>query len=165
MTYKNFDGVSLVSDINISDLVPFTIGGVHLIKVDSRIEMDLSYNITGDFLRTWKAKEGGVLYRDLRNWTLNKPHGKYVTAEGEDLKYILRIIDEPELDYFRGRGLIHGKIKDNNVMILRDVLGNCEYDNSEYIEILEGSMKISNHDIAPEEDEETNSVKSISLFD
>lgn len=165
--------VTQVKDLNLEDLVPTIIDGVTVSIVDGRREISLPDHMNGDKFRTWKKRKGGAFYKDVFDLTRGRDHGKYVMVTGEDLEYVIRLIEEEELEEFQARRLVHGKIKDKSFMILHN---NSEIDENEegedgYIDENNQEDNESEHlmivkptNIAPD-DEETGSAKSISLFD
>jgi hypothetical protein len=162
-----------VKDLNLEDLVPTVIDGV-TIKIDNgRREISIPDSMNGDKFRTWKKRKGGAFYKDIFELTRGREHGKYVMVTGEDIEYVIRIIEEDEMEEFQARRLVHGKIKDKSFMILynnsdpnendEDQEGYIDENNQEDIEN-ENLMIVEPTNIAPD-DEETGSAKSISLFD
>lgn len=127
-------------------------------------------NMIGEQWARWKNNKGGVLYRDIFKWTNEKEHGKYLSMESGDEKFIIRLIDEDEIEDFQARKLVHGKIKDKSYMILSNLSKNLEEDgyikeNLEEEDILSENSMIINPPNIPQEDDEAGSGKSISLFD
>ena len=162
-----------VKDLNLEDLVPTVIDGVTIKIVDGKREISLPDNMDGDKYRTWKKRKGGAFYKDVFELTRGREHGKYVKVTGEDLEYVIRLIEEEEIEDFQARRLVHGKIKDKSFMILHnnsdtdenqeDQDGYIDENNQEDI-ANEHLMIVKPTNIAPD-DEETGSAKSISLFD
>jgi hypothetical protein len=131
--------------------------------------------MNGEKYRTWKKRRGGAFYKDVFEFTRGREHGKYVMVTGEDIEYVIRLIEEEELEDFQARRLVHGKIKDKSFMILHNNSDTPEKDEEEdgYIDEnnqedneneSEHLMIVKPTNIAPD-DEETGSAKSISLFD
>jgi hypothetical protein len=175
MEQQILEKITQVKDIHIKDLVPNTIDGVVIQVIDNRRQISLPLTMNGEKFVTWKKKRGGIFYKDLFNWIKGEPYGKYIKASGEDVLLILRIIDDEDLELFQLKKLVHGKIKDQNVMILRNLSENDILEEEpEYIKEsgLDNTKETENDDPMiseivniPLEDEEANSGRSISLFD
>jgi len=173
MEQKILEQITQVKDLEISELVPNVIDGVTLQIVDGRREAILPPMMTGESFHSWKKRRGGIFYRDLFLWLTGQPHGQYVQASGENLLYILRIIEDDELELFEAKKLLHGKIKDKNVMILINMfeLQETEEDLGYIDELLienneeEEDPMISKITNIPLEEDEANSGRSTSLFD
>lgn len=165
--------VTQVKDLNLEDLVPTIVDGVAISIINGRREISLPDNMNGDKFRTWKKRRGGIFYKDVFEFTRGREHGKYVKVTGEDIEYIIRLIEEEELEDFEARRLVHGKIKDKSFMILHNnsEIDETEEDQDGYIDennqedtIEEHLMIVKPTNITPD-DEETGSARSISLFD
>jgi hypothetical protein len=179
MDQKILEKITQVKDIQIGSLIPNTIDGVTIEVQDGRRQIHLPTTMDGERFLTWKKKRGGIFYKDVSSWLLGKVHGRYLEASGENTLLILRIIDEEDLQLFQLKRLVHGKIKDQNVMILKNLLENDSLeDESEYIkeisfedtEETKETEDIEDPMIAeiiniPLEEDEANSSRSMSLFD
>jgi hypothetical protein len=173
MEQKILEQITQVKDLKIESLVPNNIDGVTIEIKEGRRETTLPPTMTGESFRSWKKRRGGIFYRDLFLFLTGQPHGKYIQAEGENLLYILRIIDDEELSLFETKHLVHGKIKDQNVMILKNMfetteteadLGYIEEINQEETEE-EDPMIQKINTITLSDEDEANSGRSVSLFD
>lgn len=173
MEEKILSEATQVKDLNLEDLVPTIIDGVTISIVDGRREISLPDSMNGDKFRTWKKRRGGAFYKDVFELTRGRDHGKYVMVTGEDLEYVIRLIDEEEIEEFQARRLVHGKIKDKSFMILHNNSEIPENEENEDGYIDENNQEDNQNEhlmivkptnIAPD-DEETGSAKSISLFD
>jgi len=159
-----------VKDLNLEDLVPIVIDGITINVVDGKREIALPDIMNGEKFVTWKKRKGGIFYKDIFNLTRGRDHGKYVKLTGENIEYVVRLIDEEEMEDFQVRRLIHGKIKDKSFMILQNNSdieesdGEDEYINENNPEEITDFMVINATNIPPE-DEEAGSARSISLFD
>lgn len=173
MEEKILSEATQVKDLNLEDLVPTIIDGVAVSIVNGRREISLPDHMNGDKFRTWKKRRGGAFYKDVFEFTRGRDHGKYVMVTGEDLEYVIRLIEDEELEEFQARHLVHGKIKDKSFMILHnnsetDENGEAEdgyiHENNQEDNESEHLMIVKPTNISPD-DEETGSAKSISLFD
>jgi len=164
------EDVTQVNDIEFESLLPTTVDEVTIKVENGKREIGLPDSMNGEKFVTWKKRRGGIFYKDVFEFSRGRDHGKYVQLIGEDLEYIVRLIDEEELEDFQVRRLIHGKIKDKPFMILHnrseieDFDGKDGYINENDPEETEDFMVINTINI-PQEDEEAGSAKSISLFD
>ena len=154
------------------EIVPNKIEEVYISIEDGLRQVILPITMNGEQYTRWKRGRGGVFYRDVFLWNIDKPHGKYILMEGEGEKSVLRLIEDDEIEDFEDRKLISGKVKDKPYMKLIDLAENGEMKrNFGYIEqndqddITESESMIINPPNIPLEDEEANSGKSISLFD
>jgi hypothetical protein len=166
--------IDCVKDLKIGEMVPIQIGDVLIAVNDGKREMHLPANMNGERVITWGKKAGGVFYRDLFRWMRGKDHGKYIHATGEDISLILRIVSEEEMEDFQYSRLVIGKLKDENVMLLKDLNRNDKkQEDSGYIDECEpiedsekeDSMLMKKTDDTLNPDDEANSGRSVSLFD
>jgi hypothetical protein len=161
-----------VKDLEIADLLPIHIEEVTILLKGGRREITLSDTMNGERFTNWKKRKGGAFYKDVFEYSRGREHGKYVEITGPDIDYIARLIEDEELENFTVRRLVHGKIKDKPFMILENRSDIEESDEEDgYIEetgpedpenevpIMLGTPNI------PIEDDDSNSGKSISLFD
>lgn len=175
MDQKILEQIAQVKDVHIKDIVPNQIDGVTIDVVDGRREIYLPVGMSGEKFLTWKKHRGGIFYKDIFSWLAGDPCGKYIQATGEGVDLILRVIDDEDLSAFQLRRLVHGKVKDQYVMILKNRLESQELEEeSEYIKEIDlgDPAKTEEEDpmIAeiiniPLEDEEGHSGRSVSLFD
>lgn len=161
-----------MKDLEITDLLPINIEEVTILLKEGRREITLSDAMNGERFTNWKKRKGGAFYKDVFEFSRGREHGKYVEITGPEIDYIARLIEDEELENFTARRLVHGKIKDKPFMILEnrseieeldDEAGYIEENESEDSEneqpIMLGTPNI------PIEDDDSNSGKSISLFD
>jgi len=175
MEEKTFEQISQVKDLNIKDLLPIDIDGVTIEVRDNKRQIYLPAIMNGERFVTWKKKRGGIFYKDVFLYLNGHPTGKYVEASGENILLVLRIIEDDELELFQLKRLVHGKVKDQHVMVLKNLLEtgkqeedyeyNKEINLDEAEEETEGPIPIQNPDIPLEDEEEANSSRSLSLFD
>jgi len=175
MEEKTLEQITQVRDLNIKDLVPAHIDGVTIEVVDNKRQIHLPVSMNGEKFFTWRKRRGGVFYKDLFFWLNKKEHGKYVEASGEGILLILRIIEDNELEAFQSKRLVHGKVKDQHIMVLKNLVDEKENaEDYEYIKEIDlddeeedenqNPLPMKNLDISLDE-EETNSGRSLSLFD
>lgn len=126
------DEITIVKDLDIKDLVPTKIEEIAIAVKDNRREIRLPYGFIAERFVTWKRRRGGVFYKDIFNWTRGREHGKYISIKGKNIDYIVRIIEDEELQDFEVRRLVHGKIKDKPFMILHNLHKTAKKD--KYIE-------------------------------
>jgi len=160
-----------VTDLNLNQIVPNNIDNVILTISNNKCEMILPKSMSGNDFKRWKNNRGGIFSRDLINFTLNKPYGKYLLIEGNKEKAIIRLIEDDELDRFETLKLVDGVIKDKSYMILRHMNNQDSLIKTDiYIEqgIEEAEVpKIIIPDITsiPEDSDNHIPSESISLFD
>lgn len=174
MEEKTLEQITQVRDLNIQDLVPTQIDGVTIEVVDNKRQIHLPISMNGERFLTWKKRRGGVFYKDLFFFLIGKDHGKYIEASGENILLVLRIIDDEELSLFQTKRLVYGKIKDQYVMLLKDLLKiegeETDYEYTEEINLEEAEEENKDPEIPealniPLDEEESNSGRSLSLFD
>ena len=128
-----------VIDLNIADIIPNVIDNYFVSIVDTHHTIFLPMNATGLHFRNWYRGKGGVYSKDVLNFTLNKPHGKYVIIKKDNMSFIARLIDDEEELSFKTMKLVDGYIKDRPYMILKN-LQNGEKHTSTYRYINEKDM-------------------------
>jgi hypothetical protein len=172
MDQKILENIEQVKDVNIGDLLPNCIDGVTIEVQNNQRQIYLPITMTGERFHAWKKRRGGVFYKDVFLWLSGSPYGKYVEAIGENVHLILRIIDEEDLEVFQIKKLANGKVKDQNVMILKNLLEEDGLEDPEYVRELdlgdsetEENPEIDELTNIPLEDDEANSSRSVSLFD
>jgi hypothetical protein len=160
-----------VLDLKITDIVPNNINNVILTVASNKCILHLPKTMLGNDYKRWKNSNGGVFYKDLRNFCSNKPCGKYVLLENNNQKLIVRLIENQEIDAFKNLNLINGKIKDKPYMTLKQVrAGEALTKTDRYIEYIDDYdvLKIVMPDniSSTTEDSDGHFVRdSISLFD
>jgi len=121
--------------VKLEEILKFynNIDGVALTVENGRVESIVSSNMSGLHLKMWKNNRGGVLKKDIQEFYKIGVFPEYFIISDGTNKFLIRIIDEDEEQYFVIRNLIHGKLKDANYMILRD-FNQIPQKNNEYIE-------------------------------
>lgn len=157
-----------VKDLKISEIVPNTIDNFTVMLYEDHQAIILPSTITGVQFKSWHRGKGGIFSKDVLNYSLHKPHGKYVLIKGNKLNCIARLISEEEIELFNPK-FIDGKIKDTSYMILKNLkdeesLTNVhkyiekDIDNEEDIEIISCSNETD------QDEDFDHHVSSISLF-
>ena len=163
------DSNLIITDINIEKLIPNVIDNFLVGIVDGHHTIILPMNINGSQFKNWKKGRGGIFSKDVLNYTLNKPFGKYVLIKDKKEKIIARIISEPEELQFKSLKLVDGQIKDKSYMILlklqksKKFLSAQRYINEKDI-IHEEDARIITSIKASQDDDHDYHVRSISLF-
>jgi hypothetical protein len=159
-----------ITDIKIDKIFPNTIDKIMVTIIDSHHTLFIPMNINGQHFRNWKKGRGGIFSKDVLNYSLDKPHGKYIIIKSKTLNCIARLIDEEEKIEFKSLKLIDGVLKDRSYMILTNIESDSKITNiTKYM-----NEKDLIHDIItfpllnyikPEEDvEHEHPIGSISLF-
>lgn len=140
-----------IKDIDIDKLVPNRIDGIIIAIVDDEMQLHLDKDVTGEGWRKWKNRQGGIFYKDLKNWFHKKEHGKYVLLSGDNDDIIIaRLIDENETEVFNTLKLIGGKIKDKPYMVFKTIKkGENLNQTHRYIEEIEEDMTSEHNLILP----------------
>ena len=172
MELKNLTSeIENVKDLTIPDILPIYIEEVTIMLIGGRREITLSDTMNGERFTNWKRRKGGAFYKDVFEFSRGRDHGKYVEITGPNVDYIVRLIEDEELEDFTVRRLVHGKIKDKPFMILEN---RSEIEDSDeedgYIEETDISADeetpiVLGTPSIPPEDDEANSGRSISLFE
>jgi len=116
---ENLD--SSVTDIDIKYLIPNVIDNYMITILNGHHTIVLPPNTSGPQFKCWYRNKGGIFSKDVLNYSLKKPYGKYILIKNDDLNCIARIIDDEEELEFSSMKLIDGKIKDKSYMILRNI--------------------------------------------
>lgn len=120
-----------VTDISIDQLIPNVIDKfiVHIFEGHHTVIIPMTY--TGINFANWRKGRGGIFSKDVLNYTLKKPYGKYAILKTVDLHYVIRLIEDEELDLFDRLKLIDGKIKDKSYMIFKKLDENLKLSSSQ----------------------------------
>lgn len=110
-----------VTDVEISQLIPNVIDNVLITIDDNHHTLFLPLNFNGLQFKNWKKTRGAVFSKDVLNYSLQKPTGKYIVIKSKDLNCIARIIDENEKLNFEVLKLIDGTIKDRPYTIIKNI--------------------------------------------
>jgi len=158
-----------ITDIKIEQLIPNVIDNFIVTIYEGHQTIALPMNITGTEFRAWYKRKGGVFAKDVLQFSLKKPHGKYVLIKGETLNCVARLISEEEELQFRTLKLVDGQIKDRPYMILKKLengekLSNTQrYINETDIEHEENPYVVP-LPVTSQDDDVDHHVGSISLF-
>lgn len=145
------------------------IDGIVISISNGKPEMILTESVSGDRLKKWKSGRGQIFLNDIKSFRLkgnDKKWPYFIIKADETPKYIIRFIEDAELESFKNLDLIGGKIKDADFMILKDfTLSDLKSNGSdEYIDLEEDKISISTSYI-PLDEEADNSTHSVSLFE
>ena len=172
MELKNLTSeIENVKDLTIPDILPIYIEEITIMLIEGRREITLSDTMNGERFTNWKKRKGGAFYKDVFEFSRGRDHGKYVEITGPNLDYVVRLIEDEELEDFTVRRLVHGKIKDKPFMILENRSEIKESDEEDgYIKETEDLTEEDQPIVLgtpniPPEDDEANSGRSISLFE
>lgn len=158
-----------VKDVKIEELIPNVIDDFIVTIFEDHHTIVLPLNITGTQFRAWYKAKGGVFSKDVLNFSLNKPHGKYVLIKSKGVNYVARVITEEEELQFKTLKLVDGQIKDRPYMILKKLeegekLSSTQrYINEKDMEHEENAYIPASHESSQDDDVEHH-VGSISLF-
>jgi len=150
-----------VFDLNINELLPNIIDNVVISMYEGYHTVFLPMNMMGISFRAWYRGKGGVFSKDVKNYSMGKPTGKYILVKNENSTFIARIISEDEMELFSTLKLVDGKIKDTSYMIFKHLARGQKYNDIEsyvniQIPIEELSLETEQLDDKP--------IKNISLF-
>lgn len=134
-----------ITDVTFEHLIPNVIDNIIVTIFEDHHTVVLPVGFTGSQFRTWHKGKGGVFSTDVLNFTLNKPHGKYVLIKSKDQNCVARIIEEPEELQFKTMKLVDGQIKDRPYMILKKL--------EEGEKLASTQRYINEKDVIPEENE------------
>ena len=158
-----------VTDIKFEKLIPNVIDNFLVTIFEDHHTILLPINTTGTQFRAWNKGKGGVFSKDVLNFSLKKPHGKYILIKSKALKCIARVITEEEELQFKTMKLVDGQIKDRPYMILKKIengekLSSTQrYINEKDIEHEENAYIPTSRKTAQDDDVD-HYVGSISLF-
>jgi hypothetical protein len=110
-----------VTDIKIELLIPNVIDNIIVTIFENHHTLALPMHINGQVFRVWNKSKGGVFSKDVLNFSLNKPCGKYILIKGTTLNCVARIVTEEEELQFKTLKLVDGQIKDRPYMILKNL--------------------------------------------
>jgi hypothetical protein len=166
---KTEDSDLVITDINIKKLIPNVIDNFLIGIIDDHHTIILPMNVSGTQFKTWKKGRGGIFSKDVLNYTLKKPYGKYVLIKDKKEKIIARVISESEELQFKSLKLIDGQIKDKSYMILLKLKNGKKFLNTQrYINekdiIHEEDVRIITSIKTSQDDDHDHYVRSISLF-
>ena len=162
-----------IKDISINEIVPNKFDHVFIDIVDGSRQINIPDTMSGEGFARWKKGPGGILYKDIHRFLNGKESGKYIMVEENQSKYILRLIEDEELEIFKSLKLISGKIKDKSVMKLIDLSeigkkdsksGYIEENNQIDVILTENTMSIKPNHI-PQENDEDHFSQNLSLFE
>jgi hypothetical protein len=108
-----------IKDLKINDLIPNVIENVIILN-SGKPEIHLPHDMSGLSLKNWMNGRGGVFFNDVKK----KTNGNYILLQGDEKRFIARIIEDNELYDFNICNLIDGKIKDKPYMILKKLSEN-----------------------------------------
>lgn len=158
-----------ITDLKIEQLIPNVIDDFIVTIFEDHHTIALPMNITGTQFRAWHKEKGGVFSKDVLNFSLKKPYGKYVLIKGELLHCVARLITEEEELQFKTLKLVDGQIKDRPYMILKKLqegekLSSTQrYINENEIE-QEDNIYVGASPVASQDDDVDHHVGSVSLF-
>lgn len=158
-----------VKDIKIEQLIPNVIDNYIVAVFENHHTIVLPLNITGTQFRAWYKGKGGVFSKDVLNFTLKKPHGKYILIRNKGLKCVARVITEEEELQFKTMKLVDGQIKDRPYMILKKleegekISSTQRYINEKDVEHEESTIIPASRE-SSQDDDVDHHVGSISLF-
>jgi len=158
-----------ITDIKIEQLIPNVIENFIVTIFEGHQTVALPMNITGTEFRAWYKRKGGVFAKDVLQFSLKKPHGKYVLIKGQTLNCVARLITEEEELQFKTMKLVDGQIKDRPYMILKKLeegekLSSTQrYINENDIEP-EDNLFVGTSPVTSQDDDADHHVGSISLF-
>jgi hypothetical protein len=158
-----------IKDIKIEQLIPNVIDNYIVTVFEDHHTVVLPINITGTQFRAWYKGKGGVFSKDVLNFTLNKPFGKYILIKGKSLHCVARVIEEEEELQFRTLKLVDGQIKDRPYMILKKLeegeklWSTQRYINEKDVEHEENPYILASRE-SSQDDDVDHHVGSISLF-
>ena len=116
---ENVDINYSIKDLSMSDIIPQMVDG-NLIYVQNGYHTQyLPEGMIGEKYKMFKRGKGGVFCRDTMNFSKGKRTGRYVLIEGNDERFIARLIEDDELLMFQTLKLIDGLVKDKPYMTLR----------------------------------------------
>ena len=156
-----------VKDISIEELIPNSFENCVVMIFEDHHTLDMPMTMTGMIFSNWMKTKAGIFSKDVHKFANKKSYGKYVLYEGYNKKYIARLITQDELLLFESLKLVDGHLKDAPYMILRNLKENENFISVErYIDVIpdnvhEDVMLVQNPE---QEDEETNTYRSLSLF-
>ena len=158
-----------VLDVNINEITPNVINEYTVNILDGHHTVIIPMNTNGMQFRAWHKGKGGIFSKDVLNYSLGLPHGKYVVINGHKLNCIARIISEDEELHFRTMKLVDGQIKDRPYMILKHLLENEPLSSvrgyvNEKGTHFEEIEYIPETKITSEDEEIDHPIRSISLF-
>jgi hypothetical protein len=108
-----------VTDLKIECLIPNVIDNIIVTIFEDHHTLALPMSVNGQYFRAWNKSKGGVFSKDVLNFSLDLPHGKYVLIKGFTMNCVARLISEEEELQFTALKLVDGKIKDRPYMILK----------------------------------------------
>jgi hypothetical protein len=158
-----------VTDIKIELLIPNVIENIIVTIFENHHTLALPMHVNGQVFRAWNKSKGGVFSKDVLNFTLKKPHGKYILIKGITLNCVARIVSEEEELQFKTLKLVDGQIKDKPYMILKNLRENEKlastqrYINEKDMEP-EDNMIVNTSQVTSQDDDLDRHVGSISLF-
>jgi len=158
-----------ITDLKIEQLIPNVIDDFIVTIFEDHHTVALPMNITGTQFRAWYKAKGGVFSKDVLQFSLGKPHGKYVLIKGDTLHCVARLITEEEELQFKTLKLVDGQIKDRPYMILKKLeegekLSSIQrYINENDIEP-EDNIYVAASPVNIQDDDVDHHVGSISLF-
>lgn len=159
----------VITDLKIEQLIPNVIENFIVTIFEGHQTVALPMNVTGTEFRAWYKRKGGVFAKDVLQFSLKKPHGKYVLIKGETINCIARLISEEEELQFKTMKLVDGQIKDRPYMILKKLeegekLSTTQrYINENDIET-EDNIFVGALPVTSQDDDVDHHVGSISLF-
>lgn len=118
-TTKLDESFEIVKDIDFKELIPNIIDNYFVTIYENHHTIFLPINHTGVHFKAWMRGKGGIFSKDVKDYSFNQPHGKYVLIKNNEIKCIARIISEGEELHFKSMKLVDGKIKDRPYMILK----------------------------------------------
>ena len=121
---QNEDVTYKIKDLSIKDITPNVIDNYLVVILDEHQTIVIPSTTTGMQFKAWRRTRGGIFAKDVLNYALNKPCGKYVLIKGKDMRCIARLITEEENMIFSTLRLIDGQIKDMPYMILKNLKEN-----------------------------------------
>ena len=158
-----------VTDIKIEFLIPNVIDNIIVTIFEDHHTLALPMNINGQVFRAWNKSKGGVFSKDVLNFSLNKPYGKYILIKGTTLNCVARIVTEEEELQFKTLKLVDGQIKDRPYMILKNLqqgeklASTQRYINEKDMEP-EDNIFATPPQVTSQDDDVDHHVGSISLF-
>jgi len=159
----------VITDVTIDQITPNVIDNYIVTLFEGHHTVVLPDHVTGTFFKAWGRGKGGVFSKDVLNYSLGLPYGKYILIKSRLLNCIARIVEEEEELSFNALKLIDGHIKDKAYMILKHIEEDGKLTTSQrYINEIYGEHDVEVMVITPikpsQDDDFEHHVGSISLF-
>ena len=167
-TIEISDTNDIITDINITQLIPSVIDNIVVTMLENFHTIILPLGLNKLMFRNWYKGRGGVFSKDIVKYSQGKTPGNYILIKNANINCIARIILEEEIELFRSLKLIDGQIKDRPYMILKHLEegetlnGAQKYLNE--VSLIHEESEVIYTTIQHEEDNFEHHTGSISLF-